>query len=97
LPFQCGIKVWPVTVPPTAQALAAEVAATPARWPLRAEAAGPRDPFRAAAAVTGETVAATPASNSGTATSLAETLLTRVRFRRPPLVVLVKNSNQEEK
>src|SRR6185437_9603720 len=33
LPFQCRIRVFPARVPPTAQALAAEVAAMPSRTP----------------------------------------------------------------
>ena len=81
IPFHRRIRALPPLVPPTAQALLAEVAATPDRRPLAAEdPAGPRDPAAAAAAITGETPATTPASSSGTARTLTERVI-RVIYR----------------
>ena len=85
LPFQCMISVVlglaGLPVEPTAQALLAEVAATPRRVPLMAAAAEPAgaDAARAAAAGgKGAMPTATQASSGMTTTGMAVTLTERV-------------------
>ena len=62
-------------VEPTAQALPADVAATPRRAPLMAKKAARSRDLVPATAAAGATSAPTPASNSGTATSLTERMM----------------------